>query len=658
VSEKAETARGSLIARRVFFENPDRAGVRISPDGRHISYIAPLDGVLNIWVAPREDLRAARPITHDAHRGIHDYSWCYTNEHIVYVKDQNGDENWRVYRVKIDGSDLRDLTPIEGVAAGILQTSPRFPSDLLVNLNDRTPELHDVVRINLLSGERTRVFENTPELSLLGYVADLDLNVRVGMGMTEDGGMRFLRLDGGAPKEFLRVSQEDSLTTNFVSLDATGRIGYLTDNRDRNTSALFEIDMSTLDSKLIAEDSDADVADVLIDAPTRRVVAAAAVHARRRWQPISEAVKRDFAFLEERLSGDIQILSQTDQGDLWMVCDEVDNGPARYYLFDRGRQSLQFLFVNRTSLDGLNLARMRPVEIATRDGLKLVGYLTLPTPAAAGESIRPATPLPMVLLVHGGPWARDEWGYDPLHQWLANRGYAVLAVNFRGSTGFGKNFINAGDRAWGAQMHTDLLDAVDWATREKVCDPKRVAIMGGSYGGYAVLWAMTNSAEVFACGVDIVGPSNLITLLNSIPPYWQPAVELFAKRVGDHRTADGQAFLAQRSPLTYVNQIRRPLLIGQGANDPRVKQAESDQIVKAMQAKNIPVTYVLFPDEGHGFARPENNLAFFAIAEQFLAIHLGGAQEPIGSDLDRSSVQAPAGAELVPGFAEALPAAG
>jgi dipeptidyl aminopeptidase/acylaminoacyl peptidase len=297
---------------------------------------------------------------------------------------------------------------------------------------------------------------------------------------------------------------------------------------------------------------------------------------------------------------------------------------------------------------------MHPVSIKSRDNRDLVSYYTLPLDSDQEEDSHPDHPLPAVLLVHGGPWHRDDWGYNPLHQLLANRGYAVLSVNFRGSTGQGKDFINAANLEWGGKMHHDLIDAVQWTIDQGMADPERMAIMGGSYGGYATLVGLTFTPDIFACGVDIVGPSNLFTLINSIPPYWQPQIELWATRVGDHRTEEGQALLNERSPLSYVDQIRRPLLIGQGANDPRVKQSESDQIVQAMQAKGIPVTYVLYPDEGHGFARPENNLSFFAAAEAFLSKCLGGRHEPVGEDFKGSSITVPSGKEHVPGLAEAL----
>ncbi|MDQ3232438.1 MAG: S9 family peptidase, partial [Pseudobdellovibrionaceae bacterium] len=332
----------------------------------------------------------------------------------------------------------------------------------------------------------------------------------------------------------------------------------------------------------------------------------------------------------------------------------LSDGPARYYRYDRPSKKAEFLFSNRPALEKLQLPELRPIIIPAQDGLKLVSYLTVPLSADSDRDGRPSQPLPLVLLVHGGPWARDSWGYNGQHQWLANRGYAVLSVNFRGSTGFGKKFVNAGNFEWAGKMHQDLLDAVDWAVQEKIADPQKVAIFGGSYGGYATLVGLTFTPDRFACGVDIVGPSNLNTLLESLPPYWQPMIEQFTKRVGNPKTEEGRKLLADRSPLHRAGAIKKPLLIGQGANDPRVKQAEADQIVKAMQEKKIPVTYALYPDEGHGFAKPQNRLSFNAIAESFLSSCLGGAHEPIGDDLIGSSLQVPTGVEHVPDLAQAL----
>jgi dipeptidyl aminopeptidase/acylaminoacyl peptidase len=357
-------------------------------------------------------------------------------------------------------------------------------------------------------------------------------------------------------------------------------------------------------------------------------------------------------FLKKQSDGELNVISRSLDDKVWIVRFIKDNGPVRFYRYDREQKTAFFLFTNRKELEPLKLAKMYPVVIDSRDGKKLVSYLSLPPWEDRGG--RPSRPLPMVLNVHGGPWGRNAWGLDGEHQWLANRGYAVLSVNFRASTGFGKAFTNAGDLEWAAKMHDDLIDAVNWAVRDSVALKDKIAIMGGSYGGYATLVGLTFTPDVFSCGVDIVGPSNLRTLLETIPPYWKPMFEMFATRVGDPRTAAGRKLLESRSPLTFADRIVKPLLIGQGANDPRVKQAEADQIVKAMQAKAIPVTYVLYPDEGHGFARPENRLSFYAVADLFLSRVLGGRSEPIGADFKNSSITAPTGAEQIPGLAEAL----
>lgn len=643
-----------LIPRQLLFGNPDKASAQISPDGAQLSWLAPRDGVLNVWVAPANDPAAARPVTHDTGRGIRIYGWAYTAAHIIYLQDRGGDENWRLYAVRLDTGETLDLTPLEGIHAQIQEASPQHPNQLLVGLNDRDAQFHDLYRIDLTTGARSLVLPND---GFAGFVTDADFRVRFAVRMTADGGAEYLeRTDGGDWRPYIAVGQEDSLTTMPVGFDRSGETLYLTDSRGRDTAALKSVHLpSGLATTLAAADR-ADVSDTLSH-PTEKTVQAVAFTAERKeWRVLDDAIAADLAFLSTVADGDLEVLSRTLDDSCWIVAYLLDDGPVRYYRYLRERREAQFLFTNRAALEGLPLVKNHPVTIPARDGLNLVCYYSLPRESDPDNTGRPRQPLPLALLVHGGPWARDEWGYNPVFQLLANRGYAVLSVNFRGSTGFGKGFINAGNREWGGKMHDDLLDAVQWAVDQGIADPARVAILGGSYGGYAALVGMTFTPEVFACGVDIVGPSNLITLMNTIPPYWQPQIDLFTSRVGDYRTEEGRDFLLTRSPLTYADHIRRPLLIGQGANDPRVKQSESDQIVAAMQEKNIPVTYALYPDEGHGFARPENNLSFFAVTEAFLAEHLGGRYEPLGADLAGSSLTAPAGAEYVPGLAAALAA--
>ncbi|HBS28914.1 MAG TPA: S9 family peptidase [Phycisphaerales bacterium] len=641
-----------LIPREVLFGNPERANVQLSPDGKTLSYLAAVDGVLNVWVAPTDEPSRARAITDDKSRGIRQYFWCFNNSHIVYLKDKGGDENWRAYSVNIATGEQKDLTPFDGVAAQIQEVSDRFPDEIVIGLNNRNAQLHDLHRVNVITGERTLLREND---GYLGFVVDHDFKVRMASRFNATGGVdNFIVKPDGAVEPYDTVPMEDSLTTQNSGFDKTGTVLYGVDSRGRNTAALVATDLKTGEKRVIAEDPLADTTSVLSDPKERTIQAVSFLYDRMRWKVIDEAVASDFAYLRSVAEGDFSINSQTLDNSRWLVAFVQDDGPVKYFLYDRKARKASFLFTNRPALEGLTLAKMHPHVIKSRDGLNLVSYCSVPPWTDSDGDGIPSQPLPTVLLVHGGPWARDSWGYNSYHQWLTNRGYAVLSVNFRGSTGLGKEFLNAGNLEWAGKMHDDLLDAVDWAISKKVAVPDQVGIMGGSYGGYATLVGLTFTPERFACGVDIVGPSNIVTLLNTIPPYWAPALELFKKRVGDHTTDEGRAFLKERSPLSFVDRISKPLLIGQGANDPRVKQAESDQIVEAMKAKNIPVTYVLFPDEGHGFARPENNKAFNAVTEAFLSQHLGGRYQPIDGDFKGSSIAVPHGAGQVPGLADAV----
>ncbi len=637
-----------LIPRKLLFGNPDKTQARLSPDGRQLSYIAPVNGVLNVWVGPVDNSDAAKPVTNDMNRGIRMHYWAYTNKHILYIQDKGGDENWRIYGVNLETGEVTDYTPIEKVNARIEALSPRTPDKVVIAINDRNEQLHDLHILDLQTGKQKLLMQN--DEGFLAYTLDDEFRVRMGSRMTPDGGMDIMTFkDNSVWELFAHVPMEDMLTTQVFGFEASGRYLYLADSRERNTSALVQYDTQSNEFKLLAEDARADLSGVIMHPTELRVQAVSFTYERRQWQILDTAIQADLDFLATIENGEIDIVSRTLDDQFWIVAYTVDNSPLRYYRYDRAAQQATFLFSNRKELEGKPLASMKPVIITARDGLELVSYLTVPV-----GSENSGKPLPMILFVHGGPWGRDDWGFDPWHQWLANRGYAVLSVNFRASTGFGKAFTNAGNMEWGAAMHNDLLDAVDWAVKEGIADKNAVAIMGGSYGGYATLAGLTFTPDIFACGVDIVGPSNLITLLETIPAYWAPMLEMLTSRMGDHRTEAGREFLKSRSPLTHADRIRKPLLIGQGANDPRVKQAEADQIVQSMQAKNIPVTYVLYPDEGHGFARPENNMSFTAVAEAFLAGILEGRFEPIGEDFTGASISVPTGAEQISGLMDAL----
>lgn len=635
---------GPLIPREVFFGNPDRARVQLSPDGRYLAFLAGHDGVLNVHIAPTNEPAKVEAITREGGRGVQDFAWAYTSEHILYLSDFGGDENWRLHSASLKTGVHVPIAAQDGVQARILGLEPGLPRHVLIGINDRDPQLHDVYSVDITNGHRELVQLCPP--GVVGWVFDHDWKRRYGLSLRLDGGASLVQeAEGGEWKSILDIAPEDMLTTDPIGFAADNSTLFMRDSRGRDTSALYALNTSTLERRLISENPRADLDQVLTHPRTHEIQAVAYNHLRSEWNVLDPALRKDFDALAALGDGEVRVLSRTLDDTLWAVALVDDDGPVRYYTHRRGGdEKPRFLFNNRDALAGVRLSPMFADVIRSRDGMELVSYLTLPDWTTQAGTSRPISPLPMVLLVHGGPWARDVWGYNPLHQLLANRGYAVLSVNFRGSTGFGKAFTNAGDREWGRRMHDDLIDAVDWAIAAGIADPDRIAIMGGSYGGYATLVGLTMTPDKFAAGIDIVGPSNLVTLLETIPPYWKPLLSLWQSRVGDPTTPEGREFLESRSPLRHVDNIRKPLLIGQGANDPRVKQSESDQIVTAMLEKGIPVTYVVFPDEGHGFARPENNLAFFGLTENFLAEHLGGRAEEMSDALEKSSAQIKAGA--------------
>ena len=642
-----------LISRQVLFGNPERSGGAISPDGKWLGYIAPRDGVLNVWVAPADNPAAAKPITNDRVRGIRGFSFAYDGQHVLYAQDEGGDENFQVFAANLETAGSRALTK-KGARAGIAGLSPKHPGEVLVSVNDRNAEYFDLVRVPLAGGEGTRLIENE---RFTGFVTDENFALRFAETQTEDGGAQWFKREGDDWAEWSAVPQQDALTTSIVGFDAAGTTLFLVDSRGRNTGALFAIDTASGERRLLSEDPRADVDTVLVHPETGAVQAVSVNFLKEEWTVIDPAIQPDIdALLKAADGGEFIVNSRTRDDSRWVVTMIRSNRSTEVVLYDRSTRTVSPWFDTRPEVPDLLLQRMHAVEIKSRDGLVLPSYYTLPAGSDPDGDGKPNAPVPMVLLVHGGPWARDFYGANSTHQWFANRGYATLAVNFRGSTGFGKAFVNAGDLQWGRKMHDDLIDGVRWAVAQGIAKPDKVAIMGGSYGGYATLAGLTMTPTEFACGVSIVGPSNLITLLKTIPPYWGPIRRQFTTRVGDDTTEEGRALLKERSPLTYVDAIERPLLIGQGANDPRVVQAESDQIVQAMQAKDIPVTYVLYPDEGHGFVRPQNRLSFNAVAETFLGECLGGQVEPIGADFAGSSITVPAGVDGVPGVAAALEA--
>jgi dipeptidyl aminopeptidase/acylaminoacyl peptidase len=612
-----------LIPLPVLFGNPERVGPKISPDATQLAWIAPRDGVLNVWVAPVSagtglDLAAARVVTSDTDRGIRQFAWAHDGRHLLYLQDTGGDENWRLHDIDLTTMEHRDLTPFEGVQTELIAVEPTFPSEILVGLNKDNPQLHDVYRLDLRTGELTKEVTNP---GFIGWLADPQLTVRAGFQPHPDGSLTIMvraRDQHGADGDWralLEVAEEDALSTDAITFSQDGSSLLLASSAGAETAQLVRIDVATGAAEVLAGDPFADVSGVKIHPHTREPQIVAVARARMDYQVLDPAVADDLASIRGLHPGDPTIQNGDDADRIWLVAFTNDAGPVPYYAYDRQTGTGQFLFEHQPELSRYELAAMEPFSFTSRDGLTINGYLTFP-PGAERSG------LPAVLNVHGGPWARDRWGLVPEAQWLANRGYLCVQVNFRGSTGYGKAFTNAGDREWGARMQDDLTDAVAYVVGQGWADPARVAIYGGSYGGYAALAGATFTPEEYRCAVDIVGPSNLITLIQTIPPYWAPLIAQFHRRVGDpEKDAD---FLWSRSPLSAVDRIRIPLLIAQGANDPRVKQDESEQIVAALEKAGIDHEYMLFPDEGHGFAKPENRLRFYAAADAFLAKHLGG----------------------------------
>ena len=610
-----------LIPRRILFGNPERISPRISPNGASLAWIAPHDCVLNVWTAPvgpdGVDWDSAQVVTDDADRGIRVFQWAHDGRHLLYLQDTGGDENWRLYDVDVTTMRRRDLTPFEGVQAQILATEKDLPDQVLVGLNRDNPALHDVYRLNLTSGDLVKEVENP---GFAGWVADTKLVTRVGVGLEPDGTLVVKVRDGadGDWRLLLTLPAEDALTSAPIAISPDGATMLAMSSLDANTGRLVRVDLGSGAQAVIAEDPDADVSGVRVHPDTREPQVVTWVKERTEYRVLDPALEADVAAIRALHPGDPDIVAHDHSDMVWLVAFTNDTGPIPYFLYDRQRREGRFLFDHQPELSQYELAPMEPFSFQARDGLTIHGYLTFP-PGVGRKN------LPMVLNVHGGPWGRDVWGFDPEAQWLANRGYLCVQVNFRGSTGYGKAFVNAGDREWGNAMQNDLTDAVEFAIGQGWADRERVAIYGGSYGGYAALAGVTFTPDLYRCAVDIVGPSNLKTLIETIPPYWQPQIALFHQRVGNPET-DAE-FLWSRSPLSRAASIKTPLLIAQGANDPRVKQAESEQIVAALKDAGIDHEYMLFPDEGHGFAKPENRLKFYAAAERFLARHLGGRAE-------------------------------
>ncbi|GAA3004801.1 S9 family peptidase [Streptomyces fulvorobeus] len=606
-----------LIPRAVLFGNPDRMSPALSPCGRFLAYLAPDGrGVLNVHAGPWRE-RDLRPVTADAGRGVRAFAWSGDGRVLLYAQDRDGDENTHLYAADPAGREpVRDLTPYEGVQARLIAVDPRRPGHILVGLNLRDRARHDAYRLDPATGEL--------ELAALDegftrWVGDDRLRVRGAVRAEEDGSAVLLvRTGEDAPWRALhRVGPEDAPALRPFGFTTGGRDLLLFSSLGSDTARLLRLDTVTGDTEVLYQDPEYDVEGVGAHPVTGLAQFVLVRRERNDIEVLDQTLAADFEALRGAGPGDVTVLGRDLADRHWLVQHNADDRPAGYRVLDRGTGRTDFLFSHLPALEGHRLARVEPFSFRARDGLPVRGYLTFPPGAAR--------PLPTVLCVHGGPWTRDLWGYRSESQWLANRGYLCVQVNFRGSTGYGKRFTNAGDREWGGRMQDDLQDAVRHTVALGHTDPERVAVYGGSYGGYAALAGAAFTPGDYRCAVAVAAPSSLTTFIESVPVTWGPMAAMLRRRVGSPET-EGE-FLRSRSPLHAADRIRVPLLIGQGARDPRVRSEESEQLVAALRRNAVPHEYLLFPDEGHGFVRPRNRLTFYAAAERFLARHLGGRYE-------------------------------
>ena len=622
----ASAQQPALIDREVFFGNPEYAGAQISPDGEYISFIKPLDGVRNIWVKSfSEPFEKARPLTAETKRPIPQYFWSWDSKRIMFVKDNDGDENFNVYSVDPAGSLAQgakvpaavNLTNASGVRTQIYAVPESEPDFIYIGLNDRDKAWHDLYKVQISTGTKTLVRENKDRLT--GWLFDNKDKLRLAMRAPANGDTEILKVDGD---KFTLVYScgifETCAPLRFSKDDK--RVYMETNKGDRDLTQLVLFDPETDKEEFVEQDPNkrVDFGSAIFSEVTKDIVATTYTDDKTVFLWKDKKFEKSYNDIKKKLGDrEIRFGSSTRDETKFIVSTFSDVDPGTTWVYDRKSGNLSTLYQVREKLPRASLSPMRAVRYKSSDGLEIPGYLTLPKGL-------PEKDLPLVVVPHGGPWGRDNWGYNSFAQFLANRGYAVLMPNFRASTGYGKKFLDAGNGQWGDRMQDDITWGVKYLVEQGIADPKRVGIMGGSYGGYATLAGVTFTPDTYAAAVAIVAPSNLNTLLKSIPPYWEAGRVVFHKRMGDPNTAEGKAQLDRQSPLNHADKIKTPLMIVQGANDPRVKKAEADQIVVALRERKYPVQYLLAGDEGHGFQRPVNNMAMFAAAEKFLAQYLGG----------------------------------
>lgn len=604
--------------KHVLFSNPDKFTPQISPNGKLISFISLYNGIPNIWIRSI-DKDDAKPITHEKNIGIGSYSWLFDSEHIIYTQDAQGGNNFHIYKINITNKISKDVTPFDNVSARIISYRREFPDEILLGLNKNHPAFHDVYKWDLKNDSLTLVEKNPGNVT--GWIADNNLQIKAAMTVKQDGSVSLVMRDyiGAEWQEKINWSFEDASQSSPVGYSSDNRKIYIRDCRNSNTSRLILFDPNTGEEKVIAEDQIYDVKGVFGNPVDHEVIAVTFAKERKEVVVLDKNFTVDFEILKNIDHGDYAIVDSTLDFNKWLILFYKDNGPVSYYLYDRITKKNKFLFYNNGLLAQYKLASTKPISYKSRDGLNIHGYITYPT------NTEEKTNLPMVVLVHGGPWSRDNWGYQPTVQWLATRGYAVFQINFRGSAGYGKNFMNAGNKEWGNKMHHDIEDGVKWALENKIANKDKIAIFGSAYGGYEAMIGATRSSDMFRCAVNIVGPLSLNKLAESFPQEWSHFKNSFVKRVGD--PVYEKDLLEDRSPIKHLDNISIPVMIAHGKLDPRTDRNDTEMVVRKLKEKNIHVEYLMFEDEGHGFVKQHNTMHCFATAESFLARHLGGIQE-------------------------------
>jgi dipeptidyl aminopeptidase/acylaminoacyl peptidase len=623
-----------IIDRELIFGNPEIAGAQLSPDGKFLAFQKPWKDTRNIYVkGVNEPFDSARLLTTETKRPIAGYFWTRDGKYILYVKDNGGDENYNVYAVDpsakpaagAEAPPSRDLTGLKGVRVQLYAVPKNDPDVVYIGLNDRDKAWHDLYKLKISTGEKTLMRKNTERIE--GWSFDLQGNLRLATRSAENGDTEILRVDSGKFTKIYFCSVFESC--GVIRFQKDGKRAYMETNKgaEMDLSALELFDPETGKTELVESDplKKVDFGEAVFSEVTDELAFTVYEEDKPRYYFKDKGFGSDFKWLDDKFPGkEVSLNSATLDEQTWLISASSDTEPGEIYLFDRKNHKLALQYKVREKLPRGALAEMKPVHYKSSDGLEIPAYLTLPRGV-------PAKNLPTIIFPHGGPWARDTWGYNGYAQFFANRGYAVLSMNFRGSTGYGKKFIDAGNKEWGRKMQDDITWGVKYLVDAGIADPKRVGIFGGSYGGYATLAGVAFTPDLYAAAVDLVGPSNLITLLDSIPPYWESIRQLFYQRMGNPTTPEGKALLVERSPLTSASKIKTPLLILQGLNDPRVNHAESEQIVIALRDRGFPVEYILIPDEGHGFARPVNNMASVMATEIFFAKYLGGRDQTDGT---------------------------